>query len=341
MIKNSLYASLLFLIGVQHHCLAYDCPQFNEAYQVGTVQNSSADEISGIAASRKNPDVFWIHNDHSGSETAIMYAMTSSGRHIVTFVLSGAIKRDYEDIAIGPGPIEGIDYIYVGDIGDNDSVYSSVTIYRIPEPVIDANSSYSTQYFTDFDTINLQYPTGPRDAEILMVDPSNADIYIVTKRINPTQVYKASYPQSTTETTTLSFMTTINGTTRLTGGDISSDGKYVIITDYFQNRLWPILSGQQPWQAFANQTCSVPSISQPQREAICFSPNSRDYYTTSEGDRKPIYIFQKHLETDFNSDNIVNFKDFALLFDNESNLSTFFDYSDLKLLADEWLRTIN
>jgi len=332
MVKKIFYTSLLLLAALQSCCPAYSCPQFDEPRQIGTVQSSSADEISGIAASRKNPDVFWVHNDHSNSSTAVIYAMTSSGKNLGTFYLNGAVKRDYEDIAIGPGPISGTDYIYVGDIGDND-----------------ANSYYGSVSLTGVDAINLKYTAGPRDAEILMVYPNNADIYILTKRINPTQVYKASYPQSTTQTTTLSLMTTINASW-FTGGDISPDSKYVIITDYYQNRLWPILPGQQPWQAFANQPCAVPAVSQPQREAICFSPDSQGYYTTSEGYQKPIYYFQKFLDTDFNLDKIVNFKDFALLANcwlepttdqcifADLQSSSFIDYNDLQLLVEDWLK---
>lgn len=352
MAKKLFYISLLFFVLLQNYCIAYDCPQFYEPRQIGTVQNASANEISGIVASRKNTDVFWVHNDHSSSTTALIYAMTSSGKTLGTFRLNGAVKRDYEDIAIGPGPVPGIDYIYVGDIGDNNADYNSVIVYRIPEPIVDANDYYGTVNLSGVDAISLKYPAGARDAETLMVDPNNADIYIITKRINPTQVYKAAYPQSTTQTTTLSLMTTIN-TSGFTGGDISPDGKSVIITSYLQIFLWPILPGQQPWQAFANQLCAVPVVAQPQREAICFSTDSRSYYTTSEGNNPAIYFFQQIIAADFNLDKLVNFKDFALLADCwfepvtaqclfvDLQSSPFIDYNDLQLLTEDWLKTAN
>ncbi|HPS55103.1 MAG TPA: hypothetical protein PLP05_05865, partial [Sedimentisphaerales bacterium] len=253
---------------------------------------------------------------------------------------------------IGPGPVPGIDYIYVGDIGDNDSDYNSINIYRVPEPFVDANSYYNTVKLAGVDTITMNYPGGPRDAEILMVDPNNADIYILTKRLVPTQVYKAAYPQSTTKTTTLSLMTTID-ISWFTGGDISPDGKNIIITSTTQIFLWPILPGQQPWQAFANQFCEVPTVSQPQREAISFSPDSRSYYTTSEGNAAAIYFFQTIIDADFNIDKIVNFKDFALFADcwlepatdqcqfADLETSQFIDFNDLQLLAENWLKNTN
>ena len=42
--------------------------------------------------------------------------------------------EDFEDITIGAGPEEGVDYIYVGDIGNNNYDRTILYIYRFPEP---------------------------------------------------------------------------------------------------------------------------------------------------------------------------------------------------------------
>ena len=41
--------------------------------------------------------------------------------------LTGAKMRDWEDIAVGPGPEPNVDYLYVGAIGDNDARSKSIT----------------------------------------------------------------------------------------------------------------------------------------------------------------------------------------------------------------------
>jgi hypothetical protein len=74
-------------------------------------------EISGIAASRKFSDVLWAH-DASG-DSARVFAMATDGTHLATFNLSGATNVDWEDMAIGPGPVAGIDYLYFADTGNN------------------------------------------------------------------------------------------------------------------------------------------------------------------------------------------------------------------------------
>lgn len=48
--------------------------------------------------------------------------------------LGGVDFEDVEDIAIGPGPEAGVDYIYVSDTGNNDKDRDVVQIYRIREP---------------------------------------------------------------------------------------------------------------------------------------------------------------------------------------------------------------
>ncbi len=48
--------------------------------------------------------------------------------------LEGVDAEDFEDIAVGPGPLPGLNYIYVGDIGNNDEDRDEVQIYRFLEP---------------------------------------------------------------------------------------------------------------------------------------------------------------------------------------------------------------
>ena len=187
--------------------------------QIGQIKTELIKEASGIAASRKNPGILWIHNDSGNS--ARLYALNIEGELIGNFKLEGANCRDWEDIAIGPGPDEKPDYLYIGDIGDNDEKYSSVIIYRVPEPVIDPNSELIKSKTAPAEKIELVYPDGAKDAETLMVDPSNGDIYIVTKRRLFCRVYRAAYPYSTKQKTTMNRVAVLP-IALATGGDISA-----------------------------------------------------------------------------------------------------------------------
>src|SRR5205085_5173224 len=91
-------------------------PAFADGKKVGDVTEIELQEISGIIASRKNHDVLWVHED--GPQTSVV-AINTSGRLLGTLTLTGVQTVDWEDIAIGPGPVAGVDYLYIADIGDN------------------------------------------------------------------------------------------------------------------------------------------------------------------------------------------------------------------------------
>ena len=89
------------------------------------------------------------------------------------------------------------------------------------------------------ETIYLLYPDGARDAETLMIDPLNGDIYVVTKRELLGRVYRAPFPQATGSgnKSTMEYLGQLPWT-GATGGDISSDGDEIIIRGYFNASLW-------------------------------------------------------------------------------------------------------
>ncbi|HIE55923.1 MAG TPA: hypothetical protein EYP90_12235, partial [Chromatiaceae bacterium] len=214
---------------------------------------------------------------------------------------------------MGPGPLNGGDnpaaghFIYWGDMGDNANQYPEIRIKRIPEPSVDPELSpvFVTLTAEDgVDVITLRYPTGDhapshRDAETLMVDPLNGDIYIVTKRMSPNKVYRAAYPQSTTGTTTLVYVATLpttSGLSWITGGDISPDGRLIIVkndraTDYAN--IWVRAAGGDMGEALGQAPCLYPLHAEPQGEAIGFNSNGTGFYTLSEAhhDSEPIWYY--------------------------------------------------
>ena len=44
--------------------------------------------------------------------------------------------EDFEDITIGSGPVPGQDYLFIGDIGNNDYDRRFLQVYRFPEPLV-------------------------------------------------------------------------------------------------------------------------------------------------------------------------------------------------------------
>ncbi len=253
--------------------------EFGDRLDLGLINNDSLNEVSGLAASRKNANVLWTHND-SGDENRV-FAIDANGKHLGTFFIEGAEARDWEDIAVGPGPIADRQYLYIGDIGDNFSQFDIKHIYRVMEPEVNYNQPPVEAALSGVEAIAFQYPDGKRDAETLMVDPLTKDIYIVSKRESNVRVYRAPYPQSTTRTITLEYVVTLN-LNNVVGGDISPSGNEVVIKTYSAIYYWRKLPDEKCWTIFEKDPVNVPYIPEPQGEAVCWRADGLGYYTVSE-----------------------------------------------------------
>jgi hypothetical protein len=267
-----------------------DGPRFASALKTGTVETPLVKEASGIIASRKNVGVLWVHND--SGDAPRLYAFNTTGKLLGTCTVTGAQARDWEDIAAGPGPEPNQSYLYIGDIGDNNARYPSVRVYRVPEPNVEPAKLLGQIRSAPAETIELTYPDGPRDAETLLVDPQTRDIYIVAKRELFCKVYMAAYPQSTTKPTTMTRVAALPWPIA-TGGDVSPDGRYVIVRSYYNASLWTRPAGEPLWKAFTGPRVDLPLANEPQGEAISFDATGRGYFTISEKANPAIYYFKR------------------------------------------------
>ncbi|MCZ6818469.1 MAG: T9SS type A sorting domain-containing protein [Calditrichaeota bacterium] len=254
-------------------------PDFGQRLDRGLIEHDALDEASGIAASRKNPGVLWMHND-SGDQNRL-FTLNSDGRHLGVYFVDGVTSCDWEDIALGPGPEEGEEYIYIGDIGDNDAARDVKFIYRVREPAVHPQQAAIDTVLAGAETIAFQYPDGKRDAETLMVDPLTRDIYLISKRENIVHVYRAPYPQSTANVNTLESVATLN-MTNVVAGDISPSGLEILVKTYTSIFYWCRTAGQSIAGALSASPVVVPYVVEPQGEAISWDFEGAGYFTTSE-----------------------------------------------------------
>ncbi len=263
--------------------------KFKPGIKIGTIKTDLIQEASGIAASRKNKSVLWVHNDSGNS--AQIFAINYIGELLGTFLIKNTKCRDWEDIAIGPGPDKNLDYLYIGDIGNNENKKTKLTVYRIPEPNINSKIPDKEIKIGPPDVIELAYPDdNSKDAETLLVDPLNGDIYIITKRNVFSRVYHASYPQSTDKSTKMA-QATILPWGLATGGDVSPDGKLVIVRGPTSASIWRRPENEPLWRAFLGEYSTIELIPEPQGEAICFDSNSPGFFTLSEKPNQPLYYY--------------------------------------------------
>ena len=250
----------------------------------GTLGNAKINEASGLVASRKNPDALWTHNDSGGQPT--VYLIDEDGTTRFAGSLLGAKHRDWEDIAVGPGPVAGESYVYVGDIGDNNAQHTIKTIYRFVEPLV--ADSLSGDVIRSVDAIRFVYPDGPRDAETLLLDPLTKDLYVLSKRDKFVLVYRAAFPQNTTSIDTLELLgqlprEQVGILEQLVGGDVSADGKEVLLKSYVQVFYWRRANGQPSlFDLLQTEPTVLTYLPEPQGEAIGFAADGSGYFTLSE-----------------------------------------------------------
>ena len=230
-------------------------------------------EASGIAESKANSGMLWVHED-SGTP-AQLYLIGKDGVLAKKIFFKAAVNKDWEDITLAPGPIAGKNYLYVGDIGDNNAVNSFVTIYRTEEPLA------STDTIRTCDTINFKYADGPRDAEALLVDNTTKDIYIITKREARSRIYKLSYPYSITTVNTANFLFDLP-CNLVVSAAMSSDSKEIIVKTYTSLYYYQRSSTETIEQALQKTAITLGYQQEPQGEAVCFANDNTGIFCLSE-----------------------------------------------------------
>jgi hypothetical protein len=273
------------------------CPSVAPLQTLGTIRSPHVAETSGIAASRQNPGVLWLHND-SGDRPRI-FAVSTDGALRATYEVKGATAVDWEDMTLGPGPRPGIDYLYVGDIGNNKLRRRSVTVYRFPEPRLREESRMGVT--ENAEALQMRYPDRAHDAEALLSDPRSGDLYIVSKASlddGPTLVFRAPFPHQPGKQIVLEQVASLElaqarYARTVTAGDISPKGDMILLRTYTQARIWRRPRGVSIAQALADPPCRVPVAPVlAQDEAITFRPDGGGYFTVREGPNPPIHWFE-------------------------------------------------
>lgn len=276
-----------------------DCPTWTKPMSVGRVDDATLTELSGIVGSQRTPGWYWVHND-SGDEARV-YAIDATGRVGARFQLAGAAARDWEDLAIGPGPVAGTSYLFLGDIGDNREERRTITVWRVAEPALDGDDDGAVRQLRDATAIELLYPDRPHDAETLLVDPRDGDLYVVTKeRDGGSVVYRAAAPSGSGRydlevAAMLRFgEAPLNSASALaTGGDVAPDGSAILIRTYSSAWIWA-LGDADLGQALRGPPCEVPLRRERQGEAIGFAGDGSAYVTVSEGVRPTIWRWERN-----------------------------------------------
>jgi hypothetical protein len=222
----------------------------------------------------------WTHND-SGDEARIFLIDRKAACKAVVW-LAGVRNRDWEEIAVGPGPEEGQSYVYVGEIGDNRATYECKYLYRFPEPAIPTQQGRIDTTIHAFDSIKFTLEGGPRDTEAFIVDPITRDIYVFSKNEKKNiRVFRLPYPQSTTEIMEAELVMQLP-IAKVVAADISADGREILVKNYTHVFYWQKEPDESIPSALKREPYSLPYTTEPQGEAIAFDRAGEGYFTLSE-----------------------------------------------------------
>lgn len=262
-----------------------------------SIQSEQLNEISGLANSGISDDLLYVVNDSGDSSR--FFAINTAGMLLATYHYKGVNKNiphqvvDCEEMASGPGKKRGRNYLYIGDIGDNNGKRPFISIYGFEEPAL-ADTLKDLDRFV----LHLKYPDHPRDAEAFVIDPILRTICVISKREDTVGIYEASLDHGDGDTLTLEKKGWLSFPKKGLGyawspvsANISRDGKKFLLKTYGSVYYWERKDAEPIAEMIMRSPKSLPYIRETQGETIAFNRAGSGYYCISEGLHPVIYRY--------------------------------------------------
>ena len=261
---------------------------YGQPKELCLVKDAQINESSGIAASILNKGAFWTHND--SGDSARIFLFNTTGETLAVVQLKGVTAVDWEDIASFKIGEEA--YVLIGDFGDNARMRKNTALYIIREPAVAVQSDAKEALKLEVEplvTIHFSYEDGPHDCEAVAVDPAESTVYLVSKEISEPRVY--SLPISLKDTKQSGVAKAVAPVTLpyATAMDISPDGMRAVVLTYLDAYEFA-RTGSETWaQAFSRVPRMIKMPTRKQGESICYGPDGKTLYLTSEGVSQPLW----------------------------------------------------
>ena len=249
-------------------------PSRRVARKVGVLRSASIAESSGLAPSRLQKGVLWTHND-SGHKARV-FALDTRGNHVGTFML-GVKALDLEDIA--SVRLDGKSYLVLADTGDNGRRRESCVLHIFEEPAIGPGGRARLVR-----SLRFRFPDGAEDCEAMAVCPKTKTIYLLAKRFLPrTRLYALPWPERSSPKVAVARVVAEPRIAMVTGMDFSPDGSRAVVLTYTAVFEYHRRAGESWAEAFRRRPQWVALPSAGQVEGICYGPEGRRLYISSEG----------------------------------------------------------
>jgi len=252
------------------------CESYAPAEEV-VVDDAPVDESSGLAAARQRQGVYFTHGDAGGDP--VLYAVDLDGHYLGSHLVRGTSLVDWEDVAAGPCPDDGEPCLYVGDIGDNDALRDTISVYVVREPEEGEDADL-------VETWEGRYPDGPRDAETLLVHPCTGARYVVTKGEDATgTVYRLADEGKLERIAELA----LDDDTPITGGSWNETGDRVVLRTRERIFAWDT-STDDAEAHWSEAPAVVAEVDEKRGEGVAFAPDG-SLVTSDEGQPLRLHHF--------------------------------------------------
>ena len=265
--------------------------RFKQSLKSGIIQNDKVAETSGIVSSRLNKGLIWAIND-SGNEAKI-YLLNAKGEIINSWLINGSQNTDWEDLTIKTDQQTGRSFLIIGDIGDNMAIRNHINILVIEEPEFTNTLDTAINKFKKY---KFKYEDGARDAETILFDPMTEELFVVSKREDNVRVYGTPKILNETDTMLLDYKCSLPFH-NVTSGDISIDGKEILLKNYNAIFYWQRKTNETIIDAMLKDHELLNYTPEPQGESIAWSLDSKGFYTISEKSWAPeqvLYYFERN-----------------------------------------------
>jgi hypothetical protein len=231
-------------------------------------------EGSGLALSRRAPRRLFAINDSGAPEIHVLNLDgTPRGRVSVT----GAAVTDWEDLTSATCP-DG-PCLYISDIGDNNSVRTSISLYRIPEPRDGERQASAVR-------VDAVYPDGAHNAEAVFTG-ADGRLFLLTKEARGAALYafpRRLAPGVRNRLERLAALDVGEGRTRLarvTDAETSADGRTVAVRT--NDALFLVPAGALLVGRLSEAVAvSLRQLGEPQGEGVALGPDG-DVFLIGEG----------------------------------------------------------
>jgi hypothetical protein len=265
----------------------------------GLMVDDALGEVSGMAASRRHPDVLWVEND--GGNAPVLHAVSPRGALLATDPVEGVANTDWEDLAAFE--LDGRHYLLIADIGDNGGLRRTLQLHAVEEP-----ASLRDTVLRPAWSVSFRWPDGPRDCEAAFVDAAAGKVLLVSKKRHPPELFEVPLRPVAGTTVVARRIGTLAGVPQadarslkdrprvarlvgqVTSADLSPDGRSLAVLTYQDVLFYP----RRKTDSWAQAVARKPRIEPlppllPQAEALAWSTSGAGLYATGEFRPAPIF----------------------------------------------------